>query len=76
MTLTDYLFGRRLATFEEGEQRVGILSGIPCQTVQVLERLPEELFTSGRRAGQTRDGIVDLYKEGTRQLVIFRHSSR
>ena len=36
MTLTDYLFGRRLATFEEGEQRVGVLSGIPMLGLDAL----------------------------------------
>ncbi len=29
MPLLDYLFGRHLATDEEGEQRVGVLAGIP-----------------------------------------------
>src|SRR3954468_2531398 len=36
MTLTDYLFGRRLATFEEGEQRVGVLAGIPMLGLDAL----------------------------------------
>jgi amino acid transporter len=36
MSLTDYLFGRRLATFEEGEQRVGVLSGIPMLGLDAL----------------------------------------
>ena len=30
MSLSDYLFGRRLATFEEGEQRVGASRAFPC----------------------------------------------
>lgn len=29
MPLMDYLFGRPLATDEEGEQRVGVWAGIP-----------------------------------------------
>jgi hypothetical protein len=29
MSLLDYLLGRRLATYEEGEQRVGVGAGIP-----------------------------------------------
>jgi amino acid transporter len=36
MRLTDYLLGRRLATFEEGEQRVGVLSGIPMLGLDAL----------------------------------------
>src|SRR5579871_3243670 len=36
MALTDYLFGRRLATFEEGEQRVGVLAGIPMLGLDAL----------------------------------------
>ena len=36
MSLTDYLFGRRLATFEEGEQRVGVLAGIPMLGLDAL----------------------------------------
>jgi amino acid transporter len=36
MPLSDYLFGRRLATFEEGEQRVGVLSGIPMLGLDAL----------------------------------------
>ena len=36
MTLTDYLFGRRLATYEEGEQRVGVLAGIPMLGLDAL----------------------------------------
>jgi amino acid transporter len=36
MPLTDYLFGRRLATFEEGEQRVGVLAGIPMLGLDAL----------------------------------------
>src|SRR6516165_1293553 len=36
MSLSDYLFGRRLATFEEGEQRVGVLSGIPMLGLDAL----------------------------------------
>jgi hypothetical protein len=36
MTLTDYLFGRRLATDEEGEQRVGVLAGIPMLGLDAL----------------------------------------
>ena len=36
MSLIDYLFGRRLATFEEGEQRVGVLAGIPMLGLDAL----------------------------------------
>ena len=36
MAITDYLFGRRLATFEEGEQRVGVLAGIPMLGLDAL----------------------------------------
>jgi amino acid transporter len=36
MSLSDYLFGRRLATFEEGEQRVGVFSGIPMLGLDAL----------------------------------------
>jgi amino acid transporter len=36
MSLFDYVFGRRLATFEEGEQRVGVLAGIPMLGLDAL----------------------------------------
>src|ERR1700677_131068 len=36
MTLGDYLFGRPLATDEEGEQRVGVLAGIPMLGLDAL----------------------------------------
>src|SRR3954451_17204754 len=36
MRLTDYLFGRRRATSEEGEQRVGVLAGIPMLGLDAL----------------------------------------
>jgi amino acid transporter len=36
MSLLDYLFGRRLATFEESEQRVGVLAGIPMLGLDAL----------------------------------------
>ena len=36
MPLTDYIFGRRLATYEEGEQRVGVLAGIPMLGLDAL----------------------------------------
>jgi amino acid transporter len=36
MSLSDYLFGRRLATYEEGEQRVGVLAGIPMLGLDAL----------------------------------------
>ena len=36
MSVYDYLFGRRLATFEEGEQRVGVLAGIPMLGLDAL----------------------------------------
>jgi amino acid transporter len=36
MSLTDYLFGRRLATYEEGEQRVGVWAGIPMLGLDAL----------------------------------------
>src|SRR5580704_8028734 len=36
MSLMDYLFGRPLATYEEGEQRVGILAGIPMHGLDAL----------------------------------------
>src|SRR3954469_255816 len=36
MALTDYLFGRRLATDEEGEQRVGVWAGVPMLGLDAL----------------------------------------
>ncbi len=36
MALFDYLFGRHLATDEEGEQRVGVLAGIPMLGLDAL----------------------------------------
>lgn len=36
MSLFDYVFGRRLATYEEGEQRVGVLAGIPMLGLDAL----------------------------------------
>ncbi len=36
MALTDWLFGRVLATDEEGEQRVGVLAGIPMLGLDAL----------------------------------------
>ena len=36
MSLIDYMFGRRLATYEEGEQRVGVLAGIPMLGLDAL----------------------------------------
>jgi amino acid transporter len=36
MALTDWLFGRRLATDEEGEQCVGVLAGIPMLGLDAL----------------------------------------
>ena len=36
MPLTDYLFGRPLATDEEGEQRVGVWAGIPMLGLDAL----------------------------------------
>jgi amino acid transporter len=36
MSLFDYLFGRPLATFEEGEQKVGVLAGIPMLGLDAL----------------------------------------
>jgi amino acid transporter len=36
MALTDWLFGRRLATDEEGEQRVGMLAAIPMLGLDAL----------------------------------------
>src|SRR6202165_3662707 len=36
MALTDLLFGRRLASDEEGEQRVGVLAGIPMLGLDAL----------------------------------------
>jgi amino acid transporter len=36
MALTDVLFGRSLATDEEGEQRVGVLAGIPMLGLDAL----------------------------------------
>src|SRR5262249_29447182 len=36
MRLSDWLFGRHLATDEEGEQRVGVLSGIPMLGLDAL----------------------------------------
>jgi amino acid transporter len=36
MALTDYLLGRRLATYEEGEQRVGVIAGIPMLGLDAL----------------------------------------
>ncbi len=36
MSLSDYLFGRRLATYEEGEQRVGVVAAIPMLGLDAL----------------------------------------
>ena len=36
MSLMDYLFGRRLATYEEGEQRIGVVAGIPMLGLDAL----------------------------------------
>ncbi len=36
MSMTDYLFGRSLATYEEGEQRVGVIAGIPMLGLDAL----------------------------------------
>src|SRR6516164_9049333 len=36
MSLMDYLFGRPLATYEEGEQCVGVLAGIPMLGLDAL----------------------------------------
>src|SRR5262249_35085970 len=36
MRLADWFFGRRLATDEEGEQRVGVLAGIPMLGLDAL----------------------------------------
>src|SRR5260370_21320865 len=36
MALLDYLFGRPLATDEEGEQRVGVWAGIPMLGLDAL----------------------------------------
>ncbi len=36
MALTDWLLGRMLATDEEGEQRVGVLAGIPMLGLDAL----------------------------------------
>jgi amino acid transporter len=36
MALSDWLFGRRLASDEEGEQRVGVLAGIPMLGLDAL----------------------------------------
>ena len=36
MSLGDYLFGRHLATDEEGEQRVGVFAGIPMLGLDAL----------------------------------------
>jgi amino acid transporter len=36
MPLTDWLFGRRLATLEEEQQRVGVLAGIPMLGLDAL----------------------------------------
>jgi amino acid transporter len=36
MSLVDYLLGRRLATYEEGEQRVGVMAGVPMLGLDAL----------------------------------------
>jgi amino acid transporter len=36
MSVLDYLFGRHLATYEEGEQRVGVLAGVPMLGLDAL----------------------------------------
>src|SRR5580704_5989243 len=36
MSLLDYLFGRHLATDEEGEQRVGVVAGVPMLGLDAL----------------------------------------
>ena len=40
MSLFDYLLGRRLATFEEGEQRVGVIAGIPFTVMSAFRVIP------------------------------------
>ena len=42
MSLIDYLFGRRLATYEEGEQRVGVIAGIPHAEIYTLHIAGDE----------------------------------
>jgi amino acid transporter len=36
MSIRDFIFGRRLATHEEGEQRIGVLEGIPTLGLDAL----------------------------------------
>src|SRR5271170_1898294 len=36
MSILDYLLGRRLATYEEGEQRVGVIAGVPMLGLDAL----------------------------------------
>ena len=36
MALLDYLLGRPLATYEEGEQRVGVIAGVPMLGLDAL----------------------------------------
>ena len=36
MAILDYLLGRRLATYEEGEQRVGVIAGVPMLGLDAL----------------------------------------
>ena len=57
MSLFDYLFGRHLATDEEGEQRVGVLAGIPMLGLDALGSAaygPEAALTLLDSAGRGR----------------------
>ena len=57
MSLLDYLLGRRLATYEEGEQRVGVIAGIPMLGLDALGSAaygPEAALTLLDTAGRGR----------------------
>ena len=57
MGLSDWLFGRRLATLEEEHQRVGVLAGIPMLGLDALASAaygPEAALTLADPAGDRR----------------------
>ena len=52
MALTDWLFGRHLASDEEGEQRVGVVAGIPMLG---LDALGSTITKNGQNGDYYRD---------------------
>ena len=79
MSLLEYLFGRPLATYEEGEQRVGVLASIPMLGLDALSSAaygPEAALTlliplgaAGRRVHRS-DQHADHRPAGNRLLFV------